>query len=145
MTGFFSHDDEIHCIARGMVDTTLPDAEWTHAAHFAAAFWLLRYEGGEPLEKVMPRLIRRYNLACGRRNTDTSGYHATITLASIWAARHAVSLQPSGTPLHQAVNQLLASELGDRDWLLSYWSKSRLFSVEARRTWVEPDLEAFPY
>jgi hypothetical protein len=28
---------------------------------------------------------------------------------------------------------------------MRYWSKPRLFSVEARRRWVEPDLAPPPY
>ena len=30
-------DTDIDRIARGVIDRTLPKAEWTHAAHFAAA------------------------------------------------------------------------------------------------------------
>ena len=37
----FSSDFEIERIGRGVVECTLPKAEWTHAAHFAAAFWVL--------------------------------------------------------------------------------------------------------
>lgn len=38
-----SHDDEtIERVAHGVLDTTWPYAEWSHAAHFAAALWLLR-------------------------------------------------------------------------------------------------------
>jgi len=39
----------------------------------------------------------------------------------------------------------MAGPLGRPDWPLAYWSKSVLFSAEARRGWVEPDLAAFPY
>ena len=39
---YFSSDAEIDRIGRGLLDRSLPKAEWTHAAHFAAAFWLLR-------------------------------------------------------------------------------------------------------
>jgi hypothetical protein len=34
-------DDEIDREARGFCDLTLPRAEWTHAAHFATALWLI--------------------------------------------------------------------------------------------------------
>jgi len=36
---------------------------------------------------------------------------------------------------------LLASKLTDSRWPLRFYSQQRLFSVEARRQWVEPDLE----
>ena len=41
-----------------------------------------------------------------------------------------------------AVNALLTSEIGDRQWPLCFYSQERLFGVEARRGWVEPDLAA---
>jgi hypothetical protein len=35
---------------------------------------------------------------------------------------------------------LMQSALGDKNWPLVHWTKATLFSVEARRHWVEPDL-----
>jgi hypothetical protein len=40
---------------------------------------------------------------------------------------------------------LMASPLGRSDWLLAYWTRERLFSVDARRRWVEPDLKPLPF
>ena len=34
--------------------------------------------------------------------------------------------------------------MGRRDWPLRFYSRERLFSVEARRTFVPPDLAALP-
>jgi hypothetical protein len=34
--------------------------------------------------------------------------------------------------------------MGARDWPLRFYSPERLFSVEARRRFVEPDLRALP-
>ena len=48
-------------------------------------------------------------------------------------------------PLHQVVNALIASSLGRSDWLLAHWSRERLFSVAARRDWLEPDLAPLPF
>ena len=31
--------------------------------------------------------------------------------------------------------------MGDKAWPLTHWSRERLFSVEARRGWVDPDLK----
>jgi hypothetical protein len=135
----FSSEAEIERIGRGLIDRSLPKAQWTHAAHFAAAFWILR-QGAMIAERDMPELIRAYNEATGVANTDTGGYHETITLASLKAARHWLSSRVH-LPLHEALNELLASRLGHSDWLLEYWSRELLFSVSARRCWVEPDLK----
>lgn len=140
---FFASDSDIDRIGRGLLDRSLPKAEWTHAAHFAAAFWLLRRPEMDVL-RDMPGLIRAYNEATGVPNTDTGGYHETITIASLRAARAWLAARPHA-PLHVALNELLADECGRSDWLLAYWSKPLLFSVEARRAWVEPDLRALPF
>jgi hypothetical protein len=49
-----------------------------------------------------------------------------------------------GEPLHDIVNELLLSPMGAREWPLRFYSPSRLFSIEARRAWVAPDLSALP-
>jgi hypothetical protein len=136
-------DEEIDRIGRGVLDRTLPKREWTHAAHFAAAFWVLTRPGMEA-ERDMPGLIRAYNEATGTLNTDTGGYHETITLASLRASRAWLEARAKD-PLYAALEALLASEYGRSDWLLAYWSKPVLFSVLARRTWVEPNLRPLPF
>jgi hypothetical protein len=145
MPNHFCTTAEIERIGRGLVDRSLPKREWTHAAHFAAALWLLRHRRELEPAVEMPRLIRAYNEATGVANTDTGGYHETITLASLRAARSVLDRHGESAPLHSVANDLLASELGRSDWLLLYWSRARLFSVEARRLWIEPDLKPLPF
>jgi hypothetical protein len=136
-------DHDIERIARGLIDRTLPKSGWTHAAHFAAAFWLLRHRGDAAF-RDMPPLIRAYNESTGVANTDTGGYHETITVASLRVARAWLAARPD-MPLHAALAELLASPYGRSDWLLAHWSRDRLFSVIARRTWVDPDLQALAW
>jgi hypothetical protein len=138
----FSSDADIERIGSGVFTRTLPKAEWTHAAHFAAAFWLLRQSDRDAMRE-MPGLIRAYNEATGVANTDTGGYHETITLASLRAARHWLAHRPAEA-LHESLNALLRSQYGQSDWLLAYWSKEVLFSVRARRSWVDPDTQPLP-
>jgi hypothetical protein len=139
----FITDTEIAGVARGLIDRSLPKSAWTHAAHFASALWLLKYRGLRAMSEMGP-LIMAYNEATGVANSDTSGYHETITLASLRAA-HAGLLSRPDAPLHVVLGELLASPVGRSDWVLSYWSRPLLFSVAARRSWVEPDLAALPF
>ena len=67
-----SSDADIERIGRGLIDRSLPKAEWTHAGHFAAAFWLLRSPEIDAVRE-MPGFIRAYNEATGVANTDTGG------------------------------------------------------------------------
>ncbi len=134
---------DIERIGRGLLERSLPKAEWTHAAHFAAAFWLLAHPQRDALRE-MPGLIRAYNEATGVRNTDTEGYHETVTVASLRAAS-AWLQERRDAPLEAALAALLGSPFGRSDWLLQYWSRERLFSVQARRSWLEPDLAPLPF
>ncbi|MEP6831612.1 MAG: hypothetical protein ABI963_14815 [Rhizomicrobium sp.] len=136
----FSNDTEIARAGEKFLDRTFPKPEWTHAAHFAVTLWLMRHRADLDLNTDMPSLIRAFNEATGTPNTDTGGYHETITLASLAAVRALLATSPS-QPLHEILDGLLASPLGDAKWLLDYWSRERLFSVEARRHWLPPDLK----
>ncbi|PZU11976.1 MAG: hypothetical protein DI605_01345 [Sphingomonas sp.] len=122
----------------------LPKAEWTHAAHFATTLWLLRRQPEIVPERDLPALIRAYNASVGGVNDDHNGYHETITRASIRAARSFLAGRSGDEPLHEAVDVLMAGPLGRSDWPLTYWTRDSLFSVEARRGWIAPDLAAFP-
>lgn len=136
-------DKDIERIARGVIDRTLPKPEWTHAAHFAAALWVVTRHGRDA-ERLMPGLIRAYNEATNTPNTDTGGYHETITLASLRAARFMLGEQPD-TALSEVLAALMAREFGGSGWLLAYWRKETLFSLEARRNWVTPDIQQLPF
>ena len=142
MTQHYPSDDHVERIGLGLIDRSLPKPEWTHAAHFAAALWLLRERPELDLAEAMPGLIRAYNAATGVANTDDSGYHETITLASIAAARAFLAARPDQA-LHEVLDALMETPLGRPDWPLACWSRDRLFSAAARRGWVEPDLAPF--
>ncbi len=136
---------DIERIAKGVLARTHPYAEWTHAAHFAAALWLLRHPEILRQHGGMEPVIRGYNLAVGVPNSDTRGYHATITEASLRATAQALADAGPGAPLAPLLAALLASPLGQSRWLLAHWSEPRLMSLEARRGWLEPDLAPLPY
>jgi hypothetical protein len=140
----FSSDAEIARVAAKFLDRSLPKPEWTHAAHFAVTLWLMRHRPALDLSTEMAGLIRAFNEASGTPNTDSGGYHETITQASLAAARACLAASPA-RPLHDILDALLDSPMGESKWLLDYWSRDRLFSVEARRHWLPPDLKPFPY
>jgi hypothetical protein len=134
----------IAAIAHGLLTRTLPKPEWTHAAHFAAALYILARRPDINAPRDMPNIIRAYNVSTGVQNTETTGYHETITQASLRAARAALSTAGSAA-LETTLSRLLASECGHPDWLLTYWSRNILFSPAARRSWIDPNLQALPF
>jgi hypothetical protein len=145
MTLHYPDEDAIARIGRGVLDLSLPKPEWTHAAHFACTLWLMRHKPKLDLAVHMPGFIRAYNEATNTPNTDAGGYHETITQASLRAARAVLNAHRPTMPLHEVLDDLMATRLGDRDWTLAYWTRERLFSVQARREWVEPDIGPMPY
>src|SRR5690606_5643753 len=126
----YSSESDIIRIGEKFADLSLPRGEWTHAAHFAAALWLMRYRPDLDAAVAMPGMIRAYNESVGRVNDETGGYHETITLASLRALKGVLDANPPDMPLFEIVNALMASGLGNPNWLLDYWSQSRLMSVE---------------
>lgn len=132
-------DADVAALAERLLDRSLPKSEWTHAAHLSATLRLVRTRDAG-LERDLPGIIRAYNEAVGGVNDDTSGYHETITQAYLAAIRAFAAALPEGLSDAQAAARLLASPMGDKAWPLTFWSRERLFSVEARRGWVEPDL-----
>lgn len=139
----FTTEAEMERIAWGFVARMLPGKEFNHAAHFATAMWLMVRRPEIDLPTQMPAMIRAFNESAGGQNTETSGYHETITQASLRATKIFLREHPE-EPLVDVMNALLRSHLGRSDWMLAYWSRERLFSVEARREWVDPDLLDLP-
>lgn len=138
-------DVAIEHLALRMIDRTLPKSEWTHSGHFATALWLTRHRPDLTAPAEIRRLITRYNDATNTANTDTAGYHHSITLASMRAAADHLRRSGPEMPLSTVLVALMASDPGHPDWLLAYWNRDTLFSVAARRGWVEPDLAPLPF
>ncbi|PJG48668.1 hypothetical protein CAF53_10790 [Sphingobium sp. LB126] len=138
-------DEEMERIATGFCARTLPKEEWTHLAHFATALWLMLRRPDLVPERDMPGMIAAYNESVGGVNSDTAGYHETITQASLRAARAVLAGLQEGVTPGAAFAALMASPMADKDWLFAYWSRERLMSAEARRAWVAPDLKSLPW
>jgi hypothetical protein len=139
----FADEAAIRRIGEGLVGRSLPRAEWTHEAHLASCAWIILERPAMLPERDLPDLIRRYNESVGGVNSDSEGYHETITQVSICGVRAALA-RSEGRGLAERVNALLLAPEGRRDWPLRFYSRERLFSREARLGWVEPDLAPLP-
>ena len=145
MKAIFASEGEIIHVGEGLMACSLTKEEWTHAAHFAAALWLMRYRADLEPAAAMPGLIRAFNESLGGVNSDADGYHETITQASLRAARGVFDSFPADVPVYRIVNALMSTNFANPNWLLEYWTRERLMSVEARRAWLEPDLKVLPF
>lgn len=140
----FTSDASVARVGEGLLARDLPREEWTHEAHLAATTYLLLRHPEIDLDAELPDLIRGYNESVGGVNSDTEGYHDTITRAFLRGIRLFLSEADLREPLHELVNGLLLSPMGRRDWPLRFYSRERLFSVDARKGFLRPDLSALP-
>jgi len=129
----------IEALVEGFVTGRLPRAEWTHEAHLIVGLCYIHRHGHPAGILLFREALLRYAACQGIVSTPESGYHETITL--FYGRYLATFLRRASRdrPVAELVDELLASH-GDRDLPLRYYSKGRLMSAEARRTWTEPDL-----
>ena len=120
---------------------TLPDWAWTHETHLICALSVLSRFGIDNAPKEMRQRIMRYNEAVGKINSDTSGYHETVTvfwLKAVWAY---LSVEGKVAFNQEALDKLLSSiDLANRNLFLKVYSRERVLSTEARKQYVAPDL-----
>jgi hypothetical protein len=130
---------ETERIARALIDRSLPKVEWTHHAHLRAGLWHVLEHGPVLALDLLRERITAYNESVGTANTDSSGYHETLTRFYVVVIDRFLSTVARDQELDRLAAQLLAAS-GDRRLPMHHYSEQRLFSPVARRSWVEPDL-----
>ena len=123
-------------IVAGFETRTLPKPAWTHEAHLAVCWATVRRLGVEAALTHLRAGICTYNESTATVNSDSSGYHETLTRYYIGAVAD-LDL-PS-------IDEVIAHPRCDRTAPLQHWSRAHLFSVEARLGWAEPDLAPLPF
>jgi hypothetical protein len=131
-------------LVRRLEDGSLPRSAWSHAAHLVAGTWFVRERGFAPACVELPTVIRRYNERTGTPNTDSSGYHETLTRAHLEQIARLVRMLPSAASLSDCVEAVCSSALADSTWPHQYWHPATLWSAQARAHWVEPDRQPLP-
>lgn len=131
---------EIKILIREFDACTLPRHQWDHQVHLTVALWYLTHYSQPEATNYIRNGIQRYNLAQGIKTTKDSGYHETITLFWIQIVRRYLSVGTANGSFVDIANALLHSYRNPR-LPLEYYSRERLMSWDARRSWVEPDLK----
>jgi hypothetical protein len=134
-------EPEIEVFLAAFEGCTLPKSEWTHSAHLLTGACYVHALGREAALAKMRECVRRYNESVGGKNTETSGYHETITV--MWI-RLLDSLRREATEMERAEFAALAVErfAARRDIFREYYDFDLLGSTEARMRWIEPTLKA---
>ena len=94
----------------------------------------------QKLREAMPLIIRKYNDATNTPNTKTEGYHETLTLLYLRAINDFTKNLPKDHCPFETYKLLIKSPIAEKSFPFLYYSKELLFSIKARKTWVEPDL-----
>jgi hypothetical protein len=134
----FATAQDIEAFVRDFEALRLPKPRWTHHAHLVIGLWYLTHHSPDDALSIVRQRIRAYNEAVGTANTDSSGYHETLTRLFLRGIAAHISAHSSELPSSLAL--LLQSPLAYKDWPLSFYSRELLFSVAARHGWLEPDL-----
>ena len=112
--------------------------DFHHASHLHVA-WVYLDESSSVRQAAnkMRNTLRRFAAAAG----SPQKYHETITLfwVHLLSRAHAANHGQRLEKIVHANPQLL-----EKNFPLTYYSAERLFSDEARTSWVEPDLKPLP-
>ena len=133
-------EPEIDVFLAAFEGGTLPKEEWTHAAHLFTGACYVHAMGREAALDRMRECLRRYNEAVGGKNTETTGYHETITV--MWM-RLLAGLHRDAGSMGRAAFAGLAVERFEplRAIFRDYYDFDVVASTEARLRWVEPTLK----
>ena len=124
-------------LAQGFIEATLPEGEWTHRAHLIVGAWHVRRYGAEDALVRLRDGIRRLNDAHGTPNTESEGYHETVTRAYVALIADFLARQDD-------IDALVQSPIADKRILLEHYSRELLLSERARAEWVSPDRAPLP-
>lgn len=120
----------------------IPQREWTHAAHIAAAAGYLRTR--TPVETIdavrsgIHNLLRHF----GVETTLDRGYHESLTRLWVYACN--AYLQETGLEGLEGIRALIATYGRRSDLHKEFYSFEVVRNAEARYGWVPPDLQALP-
>jgi len=128
----------------GLFETRkLPKEKWTHQSHLIAAVWYLMKYPQNKVFNILSENIIEYNKSVGTPNSNTSGYHETITWFWLNEVQKFLDKKKYKS-IANACKNIINSNLVNRQYPLTFYSEQLLFSSEARKKLLMPDL-AVPF
>ena len=109
--------------------------KFPHASHLHVAWvYLAESPSAQQAANKMRHTLRRFAAAAGKPEK----YHETMTLFWVQVLSYAYAVNRGGR-LEDVVHA--NPQLLEKNFPLTYYSRERLFSDEARISWVQPDLK----
>eukprot|EP00977_Amphora_coffeiformis_P022925 scaffold11843_cov152-Amphora_coffeaeformis.AAC.5 len=116
----------------------LCESEWTHTAHVRVA-WVALMTTSEEAQDRIRKGIQTYNTQVLQR---PDAFHETITVAFIRLIRSRLQCHNDDSSWEEFCHT--NQDVLDPKCLLQFYSRERLFSDEARKQFVAPDLSPLP-
>ena len=117
---------------------TLPKSAWAHAAHVAMAAHIAFDHAPDEAFELTKTGILHHNTCVGTPNTDTSGYHETLT--RFWCATVGDFVRSSEFASRlEAVRATVERFGADRDRHSLFYSSDVVSNTKARREYLPPD------
>lgn len=129
---------DLYTLVKAFENRTLSKCEWTHPAHLAVGLYYCRTLPFAVAKNVMRDGIHWLNDRHGTPNTETSGYHETLTVFWLKRIWNFLDERCEERNLAALSNELI-EKFNDPDLPLKYYSRETLFSAEARRDYLSPD------
>jgi hypothetical protein len=121
---------------------SLPLQDWHHRQHLTVAYLYLQQYGLEDALDRIRKGIIAYNTAHNVQDTLTSGYHETMTQAWVRLVHFTMNQSTTAESAAQFLDE--NPQLLEKRVLRFFYSRQRLVSAEAKRSYVPPDLTNFP-
>ena len=137
MSNSYKSEDEIEAVVHGFESCATPDSGFTHRAHVTVAVWyLFRVTPSESLLQMRASIFRFLD----HHHVGLEKYNETLTVFWLKLVRQQMHELGAECSLLEATNAIIQS-LGNSQVVFDYYTRERLWSDEARRAWVEPDLK----
>ena len=116
---------------------TLDRSQWTHAAHVAVAARYAYLLAPEDAFEAMRSGILHFNASVGTSNTDSSGYHETLT--RFWCQTIGDFVRRGNfAAVHTAVCRAVEEYGNQRDLHRTFYDYDVVADPRARKEWVRP-------
>lgn len=129
-------------LVRSFEAASIAREDWRHAEHLVVALYYCANLGPEDSHAKMRAGIRNLlSNGFGIGPDEEDPYHETLTAFWMLAVGHFLA-RHSGKPIGEIAEKLVGTL--DKDYPLRFYVRERLFSGEARKTFISPE-HPFPW
>ena len=133
----YKSEEEIEAVVHGFESCTTPDSGFTHRAHVTVAVWyLFRANTFESLQQMRASIFRFLD----HHHVGHEKYNETLTVFWLKLVRRYMDELDEECSLLDVTNAIIQS-LGNSQVVFDYYTRERLWSAEARNSWLAPDLK----